>query len=86
MRFTLRDLFWAILVVALCLGWGIHLLGMHSSFQLVKQRAEWDQSVIRFLINALSEEGYDVIIDPEHKRLSIRPKGAGVHGQSGDGG
>jgi hypothetical protein len=50
-RFTLRDLFWLMLVVGLCVGWWVHV----KSFQGARHDAELFRSIRLCLARAADE-------------------------------
>lgn len=59
-RFTLRDLFWLTLVVALALGWGVYSLRVGKLQQLARENEMYRRELNALRIQ-LEGEGYTIV-------------------------
>jgi hypothetical protein len=62
-RFTLRNLIWLVLIVAMGLGWWIQ--SRESQHQLDLQRQQYEESTRALVIRLMSHGGY--MVDHDHR-------------------
>ena len=58
--FTLRDLFWLVLVIGLALGWGLHWWRTQDARQLAMENEMWRRSHDAVRVQ-LELEGYTIV-------------------------
>jgi hypothetical protein len=59
-HFTLRDLFWLTLVVALVFGWGVYSYRTSDSIERIAREREMYRRELRSLTVQLENEGYEI--------------------------
>ena len=71
-RFSIRDLLWLTLVVALGLGWFVHQRQLRAEADKELRRANWWHMAAEALEEALKDADWKVEWDFDASRLTVR--------------